>query len=87
MLRRTDDGGAVRRRRLPPACSRILRSDLSMVAALMASSAARISGPSFRWPCRSIASTSVGINAFRRLPQIRSDASQSTTSASRTASS
>ena len=56
-------------------CSRTWRSDRSIVDALMASTAARISGPSLRCPCRSIASTNVGISAFRRLPQIRSDAS------------
>ena len=38
-----------------------------------------------RGPCRSIASTRMGASAFSRLPQTRSDASQSTISASRTA--
>ena len=46
MLLRTDDGAAARRRLLPFACSRTWRSDRSIVDALMASTAARICGPS-----------------------------------------
>ena len=44
-------------------------------------------GTKSRWPWRSIASTNIGINAFRRLPQTRSTASHNTVSAWRTASS
>ena len=87
ILLRTDDGAAARRRLLPIASSRTWRSDRSIVDALMASTAARICGPSLMCPCRSIASTNVGISAFRRLPQIRSDASHRTTIASQTDSS
>ena len=47
----------------------------------------RTSSARSRWPCRSMASTSVGSSGLRRLPQVRSDASHSTTRASRTASS
>jgi hypothetical protein len=57
------------------------------VAALMASRHRRTSASNRRRPCRSIASTRVGIAAFNRLPQIRSAASQSTVNALRTASS
>ena len=38
----------------------------------------RTSGASCRWPCRSIASTRIGIRGRSRLPQTRSDASQTT---------
>jgi hypothetical protein len=58
-----------------------------MVAALIVSNPVRTSGASWRWPCRSIASSMIGTNGRNRLPQIRSDASQTTISASRTASS
>ena len=85
MLARTGDGAL--RRRFLPARSRTPRSERSIVAGLIARSPARMSGPSCRWPCLSMAATKVGISAFSRLPQIRSDASQRTTSASRTASS
>ena len=46
-----------------------------------------MTGSRSRWPCRSIASTSFGINAFSRLPQTRSAASHNTVRACRTASS
>lgn len=72
---------AVCRRRLRPNFSRIGTNTRSIVAALIAKSLARISGARARWPCRSIASISAGINAFSRFPQIRSDASQRSTSA------
>ena len=85
MLARTGDGAL--RRRFLPARSRTPRSERSIVAGLIARSPARMSGPSCRWPCLSMAATKVGISAFSRLPQIRSDASPRTTSASRTASS
>ena len=64
-----------------------VRSARSMVAALMFNKPRRTSSARSRWPCRSMASTSVGSNGLRRLPQVRSDASLSTTRASRTASS
>ena len=73
-------GGACRFRNAR--CGRRARS---IVAALMPGSATRISGTRSRCPWRSIAGSNVGIIAFNRLPQIRSDASQSTISASRTA--
>jgi hypothetical protein len=47
----------------------------------------QLAGASRRWPCRSIASTKTGTSGRSRLPQIRSDASQITISASRVASS
>jgi hypothetical protein len=68
-------------------CSRTGLSTRSIVAALIVSSRARTSASSARCPCRSIAASSIGISGFSRLPQIRSDASHSTISASRTASS
>ena len=64
-----------------------VRSARSMVAALMFNKPRRTSSARSRWPCRSMASTSVGSNGLRRLPQVRSDPSLSTTRASRTASS
>ena len=64
-----------------------VRSARSMVAALMFNKPRRTSSARSRWPCRSMASASVGSNGLRRLPQVRSDASLSTTRASRTASS
>ena len=87
MLCRTDDGEIRGRRRRAPDCSRMLRRDRSIVAALMASKPARTSSARARWPCLSMEPTSVGSNGFRRLPQMRSDASHNTTRASRTASS
>ena len=63
---------AVGRRRWRLEASRIRASARSIVAALIASNLARISAASSRWPCRSIASISTGINAFSRLPQTRS---------------
>ena len=58
-----------------------------IVAALIVSNLARTSGTSWTWPCRSMASSRIGTSGRSRLPQIRSDASQTTISASRTASS
>ena len=57
-----------------------------VVAALIASNLLRISGARSKWPCRSIASTRTGSNAFSRFPQTRSDASHSNMSALRSAS-
>jgi Sulfatase len=79
--------GADRRRVAVPACRRISRNARSIVAALIASNLARTSGTSWTWPCRSMASSRIGTSGRSRLPQIRSDASQTTISASRTASS
>ena len=56
-----------------------------MVAALIVSKPASTSGARSRWPCRSIAETRIGTNGRSRLPQIRSDASQTTINASRVA--
>ncbi len=49
--------------------------------------ASRTSSSRAIWPCRSMDSTSIGSNGFRRLPQMRSEASHNTTRASRTVSS
>jgi hypothetical protein len=57
----------------------------SIVAALIFSSAERTSGAGAKCPWRTIASINVGMIAFSRLPQTRSDASHSTISASRSA--
>jgi hypothetical protein len=79
--------GGDRRRFAVPACCRISRNARSIVAALIASNLVRTSGTSCTWPCRSIASTRIGSSGRSRWPQIRSDASHITISASRTASS
>jgi hypothetical protein len=79
--------GGDRRRFAVPACCRISRNARSIVAALIAGNLVRTSGTSCTWPCCSIASTRIGSSGRSRLPQIRSDASQTTISASRTASS
>lgn len=79
--------GTLRRRecaacrwRWRPNCSRIRANARSIVAALIAKSLSWISGESLSWLCRSISSTNAGSDAFSRFPQIRSDASQSSTS-------
>ncbi len=86
-LRLTAAEGAALRRVAVRACRLMSRNARSMVAALIDSRLVRTSSPSRRWPCRSIASTRIGTSGRSRLPQIRSDASQTTISASRTASS
>jgi hypothetical protein len=72
--------------RPPDACSLTTRSKRSIVAALIASSCFFTPSSNCRWPCRSMAITSSGNEAFNRLPQILSEASQRTISASFTAS-
>ena len=62
-------------------------SNRSSVAALADSSRSRTSGSRSRCQCRSMDSTRWGKAAFRRFPQIRSDASHTRITASRTASS
>jgi hypothetical protein len=76
---------ALERRRPDPAWARTPRNSRSMVEALTASRRLLTALSSMRWPCRSIAGTRTGSAAFRRLPQTRSEASQSTSSAARTA--
>ena len=71
----------------PSMCSRAAASTRSMVAALTCKTLVLMTGSKSRWPCRSMASTNIGISAFRRLPQTRSAASHSTVNAWRTASS
>jgi len=61
-------------------------SNRSMVAALAESNFVLTSWSRLRCPCRSSASRRVGMIALSRLPQTRSEASHSTTSASATAS-
>jgi hypothetical protein len=78
---------ADRRRVAGPACRRISCNARSIVAALIASNLARTSGTRWTSPCRSMASSRIGTRGRSRLPQIRSEASQTTISASRTASS
>lgn len=85
-LRRTAFTAPARRRPAPPR-SRTSRKSRSIVAALIISKRLRTSGSSCRWPCRSIAGTSTGSEAFSRLPQIRSELSHRTISAARAASS
>ena len=87
MLRRMAEPTPLRRLRCPSMCARAAASTRSMVAALTCKTLVLTTGSRSRWPCRSIASTSIGINAFSRLPQTRSAASHSTVSACRTASS
>jgi hypothetical protein len=68
----------------------LLRTDAnkrSMVAALTARRRWRTLASRLRWPCRSKAAIKPGRTALRRLPQMRSAASQRTISACRTASS
>jgi hypothetical protein len=86
MLRRIAED-TVLRRVDRPACCLTSRKARSIVAALIARTLIRTSGTSRTWPCRSIASTMMGTRGRSRLPQIRSDASQITISASRVASS
>ncbi len=86
LLRTTAEEGA-RRPVLFPACPFTFCKARSIVAALIASRPVRTWGASCTWPCRCIASTRVGISGRSRLPQIRSDASQTTIRVSRTASS
>ena len=59
----------------------------SSVAALAVNRRALTSGLRSKWPCRSMDCTKRGSAAFRRLPQMRSDASYTTITASLTASS
>ncbi|MGF6808448.1 hypothetical protein OKW30_003574 [Paraburkholderia sp. Clong3] len=87
MLRRMAEPTPLRRLRCPSIAKRALASMRSIVAALTSRSLALMTGSRSRWPCRSMASISFGINAFRRLPQTRSAASHNTVSAWRTASS
>jgi hypothetical protein len=86
-LRLSAAEGAALRRLAVPACRLMSRNARSMVAALITSSLVRTSCASRRWPNRFIASTKTGTGGRNRLPQIRSDASQTTINASRTASS
>ena len=76
-----------RRFRRRPALLRTGTTSRSMIAALTERTRSRTWGCKSRWPCRSIASTRLGRIAFNRFPQFRSEASQATTNASRTASS
>ena len=76
-----------RRLRRPDTVVRTGLSSRSSVAALAASNRSRTSGSRFRWPWRSMDSTKWGSAAFRRLLQMRSVASQTKITASRTASS
>jgi excisionase family DNA binding protein len=62
-------------------------SSRSIVDALAASNFSRTVAASVRCPWRSKAATRIGSSGFSRLPHTRSEASQRTTSASRTASS
>jgi hypothetical protein len=84
-LRLTAADGAALQRVAFPACLLMSRNARSMVAALIARRLVRTSCPSRRWSCRSIASTRTGTRGRSRLPQIWSNASQITISASRTA--
>ena len=76
-----------RRLRRPDTVLRTGLSSRSRVAALVASSRSRTSRSKSKWPWRSMDSTKWGSEAFRRLPQMRSVASQARITASRTASS
>src|SRR3990167_2526998 len=70
-----------------PVFSRIGRNTRSIVDALTDKIFLRSVNSNFKWPCRSIASTKLGITAFKRFPQILSDVSHNTINASFTASS
>ena len=74
-----------RRLRHEPASLRTGARRRSIMAALTVSTQRRTSPWSSRCPWRAIASTKAGGTAFKRFPQMRSDASHKTTSASRTA--
>ena len=79
-------GLRLRLRRLP-AVALMGLSVRSSVAALEARRGFLTTGPRLSCPCRFMESTRLGSAAFSRLPQMRSEASHTTMTASRTASS
>ena len=87
MLRRIAEPTPLRRLRCPSMCARAVAKTRSMVAALTSKPLVLMTGSRSRWPCRSMASTNIGINGFRRLPHTRSAASHNTVNAWATASS
>ena len=87
MLRRIAAPKPVRRRRWPSIFARVSLKARSIVAALMVSSLDPSIASRSMCPWRSMAPMSCGSSAFGRLPQSRSEVSQSTTSIARTASS
>jgi hypothetical protein len=87
MLRRMAAPTPLRRLRCPSICKRVPASMRSIVAALTVKTLALTIGSRSIWPCRSMASVSIGTSALSLLPQTRSAASHNMIKACRVASS
>ena len=83
-LRRTAEPNPAGRRRPPPATARTSASKRSMLAALTASSLARVASSSTTRPCRSKAGSNTGSIGRSRFEHTRSATSHTWISASRT---